>query len=157
MIMEATLREGLSGLQLPLDDGRIAMRFLAQNENIGIIIPGMASVAELEQNVASFADKSPLTEVEQEKIAAIRQELGNDFCRRCNYCSPCTVGINIYSVLLFEGYYTRYNLKDWASDRYNALGKYASECIGCGVCETRCPYQLPIREMLARCKEEFGA
>ena len=139
-----------------LDDGRIAMRFLAQNENIGIIIPGMASVAELEQNVAAYADKSPLTEAEEEKIAAIRQELGNDFCRRCNYCSPCTVGINIYSVLLFEGYYTRYNLKDWASDRYNALDKYASECIGCGVCETRCPYGLPIRQKLKKAAEIFG-
>ena len=139
-----------------LDDGRIAMRFLAQNENIGIIIPGMASVAELEQNVASYARKEPLTEAEQEKIAAIRQELGNDFCRRCNYCSPCTAGINIYSVLLFEGYYTRYNLKEWASDRYNALGKYASECIGCGVCEPRCPYGLPIREKMKKAAELFG-
>ena len=139
-----------------LDDGHIAMRFLAQNENIGIIIPGMASVAELEQNVASYARKEPLTEAEQEKIAAIRQELGNDFCRRCNYCSPCTAGINIYSVLLFEGYYTRYNLKEWASDRYNALGKYASECIGCGVCEPRCPYGLPIREKMKKAAELFG-
>ena len=139
-----------------LDDGRIAMRFLAQNENIGIIIPGMASVAELEQNVASYANKEPLTEAEQEKIAAIRQELGNDFCRRCNYCSPCTAGINIYSVLLFEGYYTRYNLRQWASERYNALGKYASECIGCGVCEPRCPYGLPIREKMKKAAEVFG-
>ena len=32
-----------------------------------------------------------------------------------------------------------------------------SKCIGCGACEERCPYQLPIREMLARCKEAFGA
>ena len=56
------------GSFLRLDDGRIAMRFLAQNENIGIIIPGMASVAELEQNVASYANKEPLTEAEQEFV-----------------------------------------------------------------------------------------
>ena len=31
------------------------------------------------------------------------------------------------------------------------------KCVGCGACEARCPYQLPIREMLARCKEKFGA
>ena len=139
-----------------LDDGRIAMRFLAQNEKISIIIPGMASVSELEQNVACYANKEPLTQEEQEKIAAIRQELGNDFCRRCNYCSPCTAGINIYSVLLFEGYYTRYNLREWASDRYNALGKYASDCIGCGVCEPRCPYGLPIREKMKKAAQIFG-
>ena len=139
-----------------LDDGNIAMRFLAQNDNISIIIPGMASVSELEQNTAAYANKAPLTREEQQKIDAIRAELGSSFCRRCNYCSPCTAGINIYSVLLFEGYYTRYNLHEWASDRYNALGKYASDCIGCGVCETRCPYGLPIREMMQRAAKLFG-
>jgi predicted aldo/keto reductase-like oxidoreductase len=139
-----------------LDDGKIAMRFLAQNDNISIIIPGMASTEELQQNVAAYADKSPLTQAEQDQIATIRQQLGSDFCRRCNYCAPCTAGINIYSVLLFEGYYTRYNLHEWASDRYNALGKYASECIGCGVCETRCPYGLPIREKMQKAAKIFG-
>ena len=32
-----------------------------------------------------------------------------------------------------------------------------TKCVGCGACEKRCPYQLPIRQMLARCKQEFGA
>ena len=139
-----------------LDDGHIAMRFLAQNDNISIVIPGMASVAELEQNMQAYADKAPLTTEEQTKIDAIRQDLGSVFCRRCNYCSPCTAGISIYSVLLFEGYYTRYNLKQWASDRYNAMEKTASDCIGCGVCEPRCPYGLPIRDMMQKAAKLFG-
>ena len=133
-----------------LDDATLAMRFLAQNENISIAIPGMETIAELEQNVAAFADKAPLSAQENEKIEAIRKELGNSFCRRCNYCSPCTAGISIYSVLLFSGYYTRYNLVEWASGRYNAMEKTASDCIGCGVCEPRCPYGLPIREMMTK-------
>ena len=139
-----------------LDDASLAMRFLAQNDNIGIVIPGMASVCELEQNVASFADKSPLTGEEQQKIDTVRKELGSSFCRRCNYCSPCTAGISIYSVFLFEGYYKRYNLVDWATGRYNAMQKHASDCIGCGVCEPRCPYGLPIREMMQRAVKLFG-
>ena len=58
---------------------------------------------------------------------------------------------------VLEGYLQRYGLGDWAQQRYAGMAKKAGDCIGCGVCETRCPYNLPIREMLARCKEEFGA
>ena len=139
-----------------LDDGQIAMRFLAQNKDISVVIPGMAAVEELRQNVTAYADKTALTPEEAEKIEAIRRELGSNFCRRCNYCAPCSAGISIYSVFLFDGYLTRYNLVDWATARYNAMEKHASDCIGCGVCEPRCPYGLPIREMMQRAVKLFG-
>ena len=50
----------------------------------------------------------------------------------------------------------RYNLEDWARDRYASLPVKASQCIECGLCETRCPYELPIRDMLKKCTQEFG-
>ena len=59
-------------------------------------------------------------------------------------------------MFLFEGYLTRYNLVDWANGRYNAMEKHASDCIGCGVCEPRCPYGLPIREMMHKAVKLFG-
>ncbi len=139
-----------------LDDAELAMRFLAQHPNISIAIPGMDSVPELQQNVTAFANKAPLSADEQAKIEKVRNELGSNFCRRCNYCAPCTVGISIYSVLLFDGYLTRYNLSDWANARYDSLEKTASDCIGCGVCESRCPYDLPIRDMLKAAAKRFG-
>ena len=37
-----------------------------------------------------------------------------------------------------------------------AMEKKASDCIGCGACEQRCPYQLPIRKMLSKVAEHFG-
>ena len=86
----------------------------------------------------------------------IRKELGTQFCRRCGYCAPCTVGISIPNMFVFEGYLSRYGLADWAKGRYDAQPKTASDCIGCGICETRCPYHLPIRQMLERTAKAFG-
>lgn len=140
-----------------IDDATLALRFIAANPDVTVLIPGMASTAETEQNLAAINDASPLTKKEQEKIAQIRSSLGTQFCRRCNYCAPCTAGISIYSMFLMQGYHDRYDLKEWSKARYNSMPKKASDCIGCGVCETRCPYNLPIRDMLKKVKELFGA
>ncbi len=139
-----------------IEDGEIAMRFVVSNPNVTVVIPGMADENEIAQNVAAAANTAPLTAEEQEKVAQIRGFLGTNFCRRCNYCAPCSAGINIPGVFLFEGYYSRYNLKEWALDRYSSLSKTASDCIGCGACEQRCPYNLPIREMMKRAASVLG-
>ena len=139
-----------------IEDAEIALRFITSNPDVTVIIPGMATAEEIAQNVAAVSSTSPLSSDEQARIDAIRNDLGTNFCRRCNYCAPCTAGINISAVLLFEGYYSRYGLKDWASDRYAGLPKVASDCIDCGVCETRCPYNLPIREMLKNAVKTLG-
>lgn len=139
-----------------IEDATVALRFVLSNPAVTVVIPGMADPAEIAQNVAATSDTSPLNVQEQETIERIKADLGTNFCRRCNYCAPCTVGINISGVFLFEGYYSRYDLKEWASSRYSSLPKTASDCIGCGVCEERCPYNLPIREMLKKAAQVMG-
>lgn len=140
-----------------IENAPLAMRFIASNKDITVNIPGMASEDELKQNVAAACDPTPLSEDELKEVQSIRDTLGNQFCRRCNYCQPCTAGIAISGIFVLEGYLNRYGLGDWAKQRYAAMGKKAGDCVGCGACEKRCPYQLPIRQMLARCKDEFGA
>ena len=139
-----------------IEDGELALRFVLNNPDVTVTIPGMYSVDEIRQNAAVAGNKSPLTAEEQEKIDEVRKQLGSNFCRRCNYCAPCTVGIQIPSVFLFAGYLERYGLADWARQRYATLDVKASACIDCGACETRCPYELPIRQMLKKSAEEFG-
>ena len=139
-----------------LEDATLALRFIGQNPDVSVVIPGMYSAEEVRQNLAAMEDNSPLTQQELERIETIRRELGTQFCRRCNYCQPCTAGIGISGIFVLEGYLQRYGLGDWAKARYAGMAKKAGDCVGCGVCETRCPYQLPIREMLARCRDEFG-
>ena len=139
-----------------IDDATLALRFIAANENVSVVIPGMAAAEEIRQNLAAVEDHSPLTPEELGNIQSIRDSLGTHFCRRCNYCAPCTAGINISQVLLLEGYLSRYGLADWAKLRYDGMDKKATDCIDCGVCESRCPYNLPIREMLKIAGEKLG-
>ncbi len=139
-----------------LEDWELALRFVAASGVIDVAIPGMGNAEEVERNAAAALRLSPLTNEEQAKCQRIRQELGSRFCRRCNYCAPCTVGIPINSCFLMSNYLRRYDLADWAKSRYDALAHHASECIECGVCESRCPYDLPIREMLRDVARDFG-
>ena len=139
-----------------IEDGNLALRFICDNPDISVVIPGMGSTDEVEKNIAACLNEEPLTAEELEKMEAVRKELGNNFCRRCNYCAPCAAGINISGVFLMQGYLDRYGLEEWARTRYNAFDKKASACIECGVCETRCPYNLPIRQMLKDAAARFG-
>lgn len=139
-----------------IDDATLALRFIASNPDVTVVIPGMATIEEAKQNLAAVNNTAPISKEEQTKIDKIRDDLGTQFCRRCNYCAPCAAGISIYVQFLLEGYYTRYNLKEWATARYEAQAKNASDCIGCGVCETRCPYNLPIRDMMKKVVTVFG-
>ena len=139
-----------------LEDAALAMRFIAQNPDVSVVIPGMCDVREVRQNIDAFENTAPLTQAELAQIETIRKELGTQFCRRCNYCQPCTAGISMSGIFVLEGYLERYGLGDWARQRYAAMDKKAGDCVGCGACEKRCPYELPIREMLKDVAGEFG-
>ena len=139
-----------------IEDAALALRFVCANPNVSVVIPGMAEPKELEQNLEAVNNAAPLSAGELAQMDAVRKRLGTQFCRRCNYCAPCTVGISIPNVFLFEGYLERYGLADWAKGRYATLDVKASACVECGACEERCPYHLPIRQMLKKAAEGFG-
>ncbi|MEG1782153.1 MAG: aldo/keto reductase [Oscillospiraceae bacterium] len=139
-----------------LDDYELALKFIADSETCDISIPGMGSVEEVIKNAEVCDNLSPLTENDWIEIQRLRLELGNKFCRRCGYCAPCTVGIDIPSNFLFVNYLRKYGLAQWASERYASLKINAADCIGCGECEKRCPYELPIRDMLKAVVKDFA-
>lgn len=139
-----------------IDNAHLALRYISANKSLTVALPGMYSEDEVEMNDHAVNDESTLNESELADIERIRTVLGGNFCRRCGYCAPCTAGINIPQVFLFDGYYTRYGLTEWASSRYGSLEIKASSCVDCGACEGRCPYNLPIRKMLREVAERFG-
>ena len=129
-----------------IDDAKLAIKYILNNDNVSVVIPGMESIKQIQEN--NSVKKGVYTQEELNKIDLIKNELNNDFCRRCGYCMPCPKGINIPFSFLVEGYFSRYNLKEWAVSRYQSMKVKPSACIECGICETKCPYNLPIRRKL---------
>ncbi len=125
----------------------LSLRYILE-QGFSTVIPGMDDPAQVAQNLAAGKDLRPMTGEERAMLEAEASSLGATFCRRCEYCQPCPQGIDIPTVFLLDGYWTRYGLKDWAVGRYRPMKVKASDCAECGECESRCPYQLPIREML---------
>lgn len=144
----------LAGGAIP--HGELCIRFILENKDITVAIPGMDSIDQIEENTRPAIDGKTLTREERNELLKEASLLGQEFCRRCGYCAPCSIGIDIPSQFIMEGYYTRYNLKDWAKSRYDSMELKASDCIDCGICEERCPYNLPIRRMLKRVSENFA-
>lgn len=139
-----------------IEDGRLALRYVLSNPSVTVAIPGMAAHEELAQNVQAAENTGALTPEEEDACSRVREALGTQFCRRCNYCAPCSVGIQIPNVFLFQGYLNRYGLADWGRSRYASLPVKASACVQCGACEPRCPYNLPIRQMMKKAAQDFG-
>lgn len=131
-----------------IEDGRIALRYIMSKDFVDVAIPGMEDEDEVKENASIIEMDGHLDSQEIKLIQKIRKDLEGDFCRRCGYCMPCVKGINIPFQFILEGYYERYNLKDWAFERYQSQAKKASDCIGCRVCEAKCPYELKISEKM---------
>ncbi|MGI6129129.1 MAG: aldo/keto reductase [bacterium] len=139
-----------------LASAELALRFF-NDYNVSTIIPGMDSVEQVKANAKLGQELIPLTDKERKSLQIEISRLGSRFCRRCEYCLPCPEGIRIPLVFTFDGYWTRYGLKEWATERYAEMAVKASACAECGICESRCPYNLPIREMLKEAAEHFGS
>lgn len=129
------------------EHARLALRYCL-GQAISSAVPGMGTVAEVEADVEPGYHPAPLAPEEEEFLWRKGRELGLDFCRQCGYCLPCTVGINIPAVFRLDGYFVRYGQEEWARQQYAVLEPRADSCAECGECETRCPYQLPIRDKL---------
>ncbi|MDY0235680.1 MAG: aldo/keto reductase [Gudongella sp.] len=138
-----------------IQNGELALRFILENQNVSVVIPGMDCVEQVIENTKPGHDGKGLSEDQRKNLEKEAAELGTQFCRRCGYCAPCSVGIDIPTQFILDSYFTRYNLQEWAQTRYNSQEIKASDCIDCGLCEPRCPYNLPIREMLKKVASHY--
>jgi aryl-alcohol dehydrogenase-like predicted oxidoreductase len=83
----------LAGGAIP--KGELCLRFVLENEDVTSAIPGMDSVEQVVENVRAGNDRRALTDEEREELSEEKASLGTEFCRRCSYCAPCSVGIDM--------------------------------------------------------------
>ena len=131
-----------------LDNATIAFKYIFQFPDV-MPIPGIEKIPEIEEIVRVLEGSWELTEAEEAEMQRMRKELGVRFCRRCEYCQPCPEGISISTVMTFDSLPKRLLperlFSGWIADSMEK----AANCTKCGDCEDRCPYDLPIREILA--------
>jgi predicted aldo/keto reductase-like oxidoreductase len=120
------------------------------SRGVDVSIPGMDSIEEVDENALAGETPKKITKEELEKLEEEKELWGGKFCRRCGYCMPCPEGLNIPFLLLIEAYYSRYGLKDWALSRLKKLEKKYDDCIACGECIKKCPYELPIPDLMKK-------
>lgn len=147
---------GLIGMK-PLGGGllryaRLCFGFLTGHSQI-VPVPGMETIDQVDE-ILSFYEGRPaeLTADEKAEMAAIQQELGQRFCHRCEYCLPCPQGINIPRTLHFRSITAKYSAEDalaWVPK--NTDFDLVGECLECGECSARCPYELDIPVLLKEC------
>jgi predicted aldo/keto reductase-like oxidoreductase len=132
-----------------LDNATIAFKYLLQFPDI-VVIPGVEKLQEIEENVRIYQDSPQMTSAERKKMQALKDELGTRFCRRCDYCRPCTQEIPISMVMTFPSFVKRMPPERlFKGGMFEGAMSKAATCTQCGECETKCPYHLPIREMLS--------
>lgn len=144
----------------------LALRFVIANRNVTCALSGMGSMAMVEENVLAASNESNLSDVEVASINAAMEQnrkLAELYCTGCNYCMPCPQDINIPLNFQLMNYHRVYGLTDHARGEYNKIGtvdwmkgKKADECIECGICETKCPQKINIREQLKETAQALG-
>lgn len=132
-----------------LEDVTLAFKFLRQFPDI-LLIPGIEKTSEIEQIVQIMEQPPGLTRDEKGEIERLRKELGIQYCRRCDYCQPCTAGIAISTVMTSNTFFKRMPPERIFSKSFAGPVEKAAECTECGNCEERCPFHLPIREIIAQ-------
>ena len=137
-----------------IDNARLCFRYLRQYPGI-VPDPGIEHASEMEEIISIYSDESPLTDNEKSDIERIREELGASWCHRCEYCQPCPEGISISTVLTARSM-TRRMPREKALSMLKGPVKKAESCSECGTCEERCPYDLPIRELLKTRRGQFS-
>ena len=131
-----------------LDNTTIAFKYLLQFPDV-VSIPGIEQAWEIEEIVKICKGPKLMTEEELAEMQRMRDELGTRVCRRCDYCQPCRQEIPISTAMNIASFVKRMPPERVFSGGIAVAMERAATCTECGDCEERCPYGLPIREMLA--------
>ena len=131
-----------------IKDANLAIKYVLQYNNV-VPDPGIEKHSDISEIVEIVNGSLELSTSERAEIESIYARTGNRFCRQCEYCGPCPNGVIIHGLLYLQHLYEL-----WPPERFFTWGyvlnsvKSGENCTECGLCEPKCPYNLPIREMI---------
>ena len=130
-----------------------ALRWVVSLENVAVILSGMSTLQQVEDNLNTFACAEPLTEEEKravEQAAAIYRSRVRVPCTGCAYCMPCPAGVNIPEIFKIYNHASVYDMQQQGKGNYRQLDdkQKAAHCVKCGKCVKACPQKIAIPEMM---------
>ena len=137
-----------------------ALRWVGSLPNVKVILSGMSTMEQVEDNLRTFGQFRPLSEAEnktiQEVVAILNSRVQNG-CTACRYCMPCPFGVNIPAAFRTWNTYHMYQNYNVVKNRWENMEESArpKNCVKCGKCEQACPQKIHIREDLARAQEDL--
>jgi predicted aldo/keto reductase-like oxidoreductase len=147
----------------PLGGGQLgsvanySLRWILSHE-INCVIPGMRNEEEVRKNAQIGHALESLHNREYEELKKLSEQIGKEYCHRCGYCLPCTQGIFIVGVMDFlKSPLLPFEKKRMAYSEMvsSKMSSPASSCIECRECVARCPFKLPIPELMSEAAEIF--
>lgn len=140
-----------------------ALRWVASHPDVHVILSGMSTMEQVEDNLKTFGNFEPLTEKEEkivEGVAAAIKARTKNGCTGCAYCMPCPHGVNIPKNFRIWNDLAMYGNEEITRQNYFKYlpeAERADKCKACGKCEKVCPQSLSIRENLKQVQEEMEA
>lgn len=127
-----------------IEEAGPALRYVLQAKDI-LLIPGSETVEKAKKNWKIFTGSREITKEDIEYIELLKKRTEKVFCRRCDYCLPCSEGISIQYAVGLKQAYNRFGPgAKWLLESFDK----ARNCTGCGQCAERCPYSLPIPDLI---------
>jgi predicted aldo/keto reductase-like oxidoreductase len=132
-----------------IEHAGLALKFVLSQPGV-LVIAGVESKDLFDENWKIFKAGQRLTEKEEKEIEEIRKRYDKLFCHRCDYCQPCSEDIPIQIVLGIRSMVKRMGKGILQEGRHREAIDKARNCTECGECMTRCPYELPIPDLIKK-------
>ncbi len=138
-----------------------ALRWVGTLPNVKVILSGMTTMEQVDDNLKTFNNFAPLTEAEKksiEEIVTLINSRVQNGCTGCRYCMPCPFGVDIpgcFSAWNTYHMYQNYNVVRWNWENNMGEAKQAKNCKQCGKCEAACPQHIAIREDLKKVQADL--
>jgi len=130
-----------------IENAALALKYVLSHPGIAVIA-GVEQKGLFDENWAIFQGSRELDDGEKAEIEEIRSRYEKAFCHRCDYCQPCTEGISIQHILGIRSMVRRMGKRILVEGWQAKAIEKARQCTECGECMTRCPYNLPIPDLI---------